>query len=461
MNKRLLYLFLFALIGCNSKGEKKFPGVFFAGEIVNPTDDYVVLYKGNMVIDSAKLDENNRFEFKLDSISDGLYHFNHTEYQYVYLEKGDSLMIRLNTVEFDESLVFSGVGEDINNFLLNLFLVNEEEEQMMFNKYYPLEPMDFSKRMDSLRDEKLADLNTLESETKLSEESLELAKANINYTYDNYKERYVFEHKKSTRENKVHKVPDGFYNYRETVEYGNKNLTFLKPYYDFMKSHFGNLSYTNCSHKCAMKDSVVKNQLHFNRHKLNLIDSLIVEKNLRDNLFRNVAFDYLLNAHDSEQNNDIFIDEFHKLSGNNQHIKEIDDLYLGIKNIQPNKVIPDVDVANFEGQDVSLRDIAKNRKTVFYFWSGADKSHYNNMVKRVKQLSIAKPEYFFVGINLMTDETTWKVLMENKGLDPSTQYRAKDFRELTKTLIIYPQNKCIITDDAKIVDAFSTMYASF
>jgi len=112
MNKNLLYLFLFILVGCGEI-KKDSPSVFFSGEIVNPTSEHVVLYKGDVVIDSSTLGKNNMFSFKLDSIEDGLYHFNHApEYQYVYLEKGDSLLLRLNTVDFDESLVFSGTGEE-------------------------------------------------------------------------------------------------------------------------------------------------------------------------------------------------------------------------------------------------------------------------------------------------------------------------------------------------------------
>ena len=129
MNKNLRYLFLLVLAAC-SKGDKKSSHVFFAGEIVNPTNEYVVLYRGNTVLDSVKLDKNNRFSFELDSITEGLHHFNHApEYQYIFLEKEDSLLVRLNTIDFDESMVFSGSGSEINNFLLDLFLVNEGEEK--------------------------------------------------------------------------------------------------------------------------------------------------------------------------------------------------------------------------------------------------------------------------------------------------------------------------------------------
>ena len=50
----------------------------------------------------------------------------------------------------------------------------------------------------------------------------------------------------------------------------------------------------------------ISNQLHFNRHQLKLIDSLVKQQTLRDNLFRTVAFEYLL-KNDSDENYTLFI----------------------------------------------------------------------------------------------------------------------------------------------------------
>ncbi|MEO1013519.1 MAG: transaldolase, partial [Bacteroidota bacterium] len=153
MHRPLLYLLLLTVMGCGS-GAVKSSDTFFAGEIVNPTNEYVVLFKGESVIDSARLDDDNRFAFRWDSIKSGLYHFKHNpEFQYVYLEEGDSLLIRLNTMDFDESLVFSGTGAEVNNFLLELFLVNEKEEPFVYDMY-KLEPWAFHLKIDSLKNSK-------------------------------------------------------------------------------------------------------------------------------------------------------------------------------------------------------------------------------------------------------------------------------------------------------------------
>ncbi|MBU2946146.1 transaldolase [Zobellia uliginosa] len=460
MNRNLLYLFFIFLGSCAA--EKKSPSVFFSGEIVNPTSDHIVLLKGDIVIDSAELDEDNRFAFTLDSISEGLYHFNHDpELQYVYLEKGDSLVVRLNTSDFDESLVFSGDGEELNNFLLEVFLAHEEESNFV-RSLYSLNPTDFERSIDSLKQLKLDVLNEIVSEDKLSKKELKIANASVNYNYNTYKEEYPFKHKRLTGEKIIDKLPDDFYDYRKDLIFNDKDLTYLRPYYNFMINHVGNMSFMTCSHACSIKNNVVRNQLHFNKHKLHIIDSLVKEKELKDNLFRYVAFDYLLKVHDTEENNEEFIKGFRELSVNNKHMGEIDALYDGIKNIQPKKEIPNVSVSTTNGDIMTLKEIAaKNRKTVFYFWSATDRKHFDNINRRIAQLSSKKPEYSYIGINIKTNELNWKAMMEMSGLDQTKQYRSSDFEELTKSLIIYPLNKCIITDDKVIVDAFANVYSSF
>ncbi|WP_276167083.1 transaldolase [Zobellia alginiliquefaciens] len=460
MNRNLLYLFFLFLGSCAA--EKGSSTVFFAGEIVNPTSNHIVLLKGDMVIDSAELDEENRFSFSLDSISEGLYHFNHDpELQYVYLEKGDSLVVRLNTSDFDESLVFSGDGEELNNFLLEVFLAHEEESNSI-RSMYRMDPTDFERNIDSLKKLKLDELDEIKNEGNLSEKELKIASASVNYNYNTYKEEYPFKHKRLTGKAILKELPSDFYDYRKDLIFNDKDLTYLRPYYNFMINHVGNMSFMTCSHACSIKNNVVKNQLHFNKHKLHIIDSLVQEKELRDNLFRYVAFDYLLKVHDSEENNEEFISGFRELSHNNRHMDEIDALYEGIKNIQPKKEIPNVSVTNTNGEVLTMKQIAaKNNKTVFYFWSATDRMHFDNINRRIAQLSAKKPEYSYVGINIKTNESNWKAMMEMSGLDQAKQYRSSDFEELTKSLIIYPLNKCIITDDKVIVDAFANVYTSF
>jgi len=446
------------LVGCSST-KKDSETVLFAGEIVNPTSDQVVLLKGGLKIDSAKIDDNNRFKFKLPSIKNGLYHFNLApEHQYVYLEKGDSLMVRLNTIYFDESLVFSGSNEETNNFLLELFLATEDEDSDMYSEYYELEPVDFINKIKDLKQDKVNKLAELNSENLISDEAIKLLTGSIDYTYNRYKEIYPFRHKRKAAEENFHNLPHDFYSYRSQVNYGDHTLTYLRPYYDFMKVHLGNLSYMSCMNDCKNAFKNESEQLHRKKHKLHLIDSLIIERELRDNLFRNVAFDYLLKKKDAPENTEIFLNEFKKVSKNNMHLEEIENLYQDIANLQPSKVIPDLDVITFDNEKKTLTEIAANKKVIFYFWSGTIRKQYLDVFKRIAILKEKKPDHELIGINIKTEYGQWKNILSTLGVDTSLQYHSNDYKELTEKLVLYPINKAIITENSVIVDGFSNIY---
>ena len=105
----------------DNDSSKKRDYTYIGGEIVNPNVDYVILFSEKGVGDTVKLDRNNRFIYKVKNLKDGIYSFKHNpENQLILLEKGDSLLFRLNTFEFDESLVFSGDGARKNNFLIEV-----------------------------------------------------------------------------------------------------------------------------------------------------------------------------------------------------------------------------------------------------------------------------------------------------------------------------------------------------
>ncbi len=462
MNKTLLLLLVLLACSCGTS-DKTSSKVYFAGEIVNPSSDYVVLYKGDTALDSVALDENNRFVMEMDSIDEGLHHFYHSpELQYVYLEKGDSLQIRLNTYYFDESLVFSGKGEEVNNFLVEMFLAHEKEEDLVYD-YYKLEPVEFIQKIDSLNVQKESQLVEINEETPLSVNALELAKASFQYKTYRYKEPYPYYHKKKKGEKSMHTLPEDFYAYHQQVDFENDNLTYLRPYYNFMKYHLGNLSYMSCKKNCMTPDTaeMIKNPLHFSHHQLYMIDSLVKQKELRDNLFRNVAYDYLLENNDSEANIEVFIQKFHEYSLNNKHIDEIDRLYQDIKNIQPNKEIPDLAIFDVEGNQLNLRELTQGKQVVLYFWSAVDKGHFKKINKRIQELKTQHPEYTYIGINLRTELGRWKSWLDEYQLDKSEQYWAEGYKKVAHSLVVYDPFKCIKAKDGQIVDGFANVYYSF
>jgi hypothetical protein len=161
MMKKIIYfltlLLLMALIGCDSS--KKETLTYFGGKIINPKSKYVVLFSLDKVVDTFYLDTENKFLGKLKNANEGLYYFFHgDENQYIYLEPKDSLMLRLNTWDFDESLVFAGEGAERNNILIDCFL-EDEKERKAFYDFNKLEPTAFKNKVSYLEKQKLGTYN--------------------------------------------------------------------------------------------------------------------------------------------------------------------------------------------------------------------------------------------------------------------------------------------------------------
>ncbi len=71
--KILLLLFIVTLFSCKNKEENIVQTTYIGGQIVNPTVDYIIFSKGNQILDTVKLDENNFFHYRTDKIKAGLY----------------------------------------------------------------------------------------------------------------------------------------------------------------------------------------------------------------------------------------------------------------------------------------------------------------------------------------------------------------------------------------------------
>ena len=173
---------LSTVFGCQFKAENISDSAYLGGEIINPKNSSVVLYNTNgQVLDSITLDANNRFIFKIDNLLPGLYSLTHGgEYQMLLLEPNDSIMFRLNTYDFDESLVFTGNGARKNNYLLKTYLSNEKEAKQLV-KYSKMEPEIFNEFIENRRQTQLKEFHQFLTYNEESEFFKSIIEANINY----------------------------------------------------------------------------------------------------------------------------------------------------------------------------------------------------------------------------------------------------------------------------------------
>lgn len=207
INFILLSLLLTSMISCKDGMIVGNHVAYFGGEIENPKNNFVVFMKNDKVIDTFYLDKDNRFFHKFDSLTPGLYSFKHDpEYQYVFFDKNDSIMIRLNSNDFDNTLMFCGRGDEKNNFMMELFLKDLELKNNMFDIYEKDEKV-FSKYIDSSYQSATKLYDKRKSFINWSEEFDEIAKANIELNFAYKKEVFPIVHEFKTGNSIKTKLP--------------------------------------------------------------------------------------------------------------------------------------------------------------------------------------------------------------------------------------------------------------
>ncbi|MFD0861894.1 TlpA family protein disulfide reductase [Sungkyunkwania multivorans] len=452
---KYLYGILLSLliIGCGNNRSSNDTATYFGGHIIKPNSKFVLLYKDENLVDSIELDDNNRFIITLDSVEDGLYNFYHEpEYQYVHIEKGDSVLMRLNTIEFDESLVFSGKGAVKNNFLIDMYLMHEKEDRYI-NGLYSLPHDQFSKKIDSLYSIKQEKYNDLVANNDLSDHATKIARATVDCRYYSLKERYQYLHRNKLGLDHFDVIPKDFYAYRKDINLNDKELSYFRPYRRYLLTHISNLAYNHCAQEISSD-----NTLNYNTRRLELIDSMLKIDDLKNDLLRYVAYEFMLENQDIDQN-ETFLIKFFKTSTSNKHDQEINQLYHSIRAMQPGQKLPYVRIANAGSNITDLDKMRSDRITVYYFWSLKQKRHMKNVLRKVKKYKKQYPTVDFVGINLDGDHGAWLKGLSDYQLDGEDQLRITDYDKTSKDLVINSLNKLIVVDgQGTIVEGFANIH---
>ncbi len=440
MNKFLLIPVLVFFLACNTADKKKENTVWIGGQIINPTGNFVRIYKGEKLIDSIALDEHNFFIYKNDTLPEGLYTFTHKEFQVFYLKPGDSLMLRVNTLEFDESLTYTGKGAERNNLLMELFLINEEENKLM-PAYYMLSPQDFNNKLDSLKNIRKHIYSLYNQNLKFDSKFDKIVQAGINYDYFSKKERYT-----AVNRNKNIKYPDKFYSYRDSIDLKSNELQWYFSYYRFLNRYFDNLAWEKSN---TNKLPLNKNTYLLVSEKIKLIDSLVQNEDLKNSMIFNSTKHYLKYCA-SDKERDKIVNLFFKTNTNIQYKEQVLDLANQYKNIQYGKTIPNLFLTTIDTNFIDLHSIIK-KPTAIYFWSTNAENHYREIHKRVKSYSKKFPQYDFIAINIDTNFSLWRNVVSNHTYNPLTEYQFKNLDEATKKLVISSLNKAFIVSEKGVI----------
>ena len=445
----ILAIILFFSNSCNNKNSRD--NFFLGGEIINPSSNYVNFYYNNIKIDSIELNSENKFFKKLENIQPGVYRIEHIpENQYIIIENGDSLWIRVNVEDFKESLSFSGRGSSKNNFLVDMSNLNDYENEFL-SQIYNQGSYDYKIVIDSLMDEKKDIWELFNKSVNQRNLGRKITKASIKYNYYNKLERYALlrgrEWSKDER--------DEYFSYRDEVNLNDSELSLFEPYVTYLMNFFNEKTLDS-----GEVYSYAKNNTDFNIKKLLIIDSQINDPYLKNNLARATAIEEILNF----KNNDLhdeFIDYYTYVNTSNRYLDEITKLYNDIDKMKKGNVLPEVNILDFNGNTTSSSEEFLGSKTFIYFWSQTQMNHYRRTIRRVEELKQQYPQYRFVGICIQPYTDMVSQAQNILNLDLSNQFSFKDFESSSKDWVLTFLNKTIVTDEkVKIIDGFSNLFTN-
>ena len=412
LKNKLLLISLLIISGCVSD-KNLTDNTYFGGKIINPKSNQVFFYKGENLLDSTELSQKNKFLFKFDSLDVGLYTFRHDrEVQYVFIEPTDSLLLRLNTWDFDESLVYSGKGSEKNNLLINLFLENEKEDKLVY-QYYSLNDSLFENKLDSLLQlKKVLYKHYKEDVFDNSTLFAEFVNAAIYLPIYKKKEAYPYRNKMVLKHDSYPHMSPLFYKYRKSVDLNNEILQDFYAYQEYIRAYLLHLSY---------EGQIIDKNNHI---KVNFIESaadhIQIDKLRNKFLYEgmwDVFLDEKISIAEKERASKLFFDNC-----NDESLSQIvEGLIKASESPKKGSNLPSIELYSIADEKIRVDDIIKDHNTVIYFWPRR-LSQIENLAKRVNYLEKRYPEIKFIGINSKIIDYNWKAYVKSNNFNANYQF---------------------------------------
>ena len=424
----LLFISLLILSSCKNDNKQ----TFFNGKILNKSSEKIILSVDENPLYNSIISESGNFSITIDSLESGLYNFFlQPEFQYVILEEGDSIYIRLNSLDFDESLVFMGKGSEKNNFLIDVFLKNEEHNDIL-NSYYNASFDDFLIKVDSLFNNQKELFKEFKKNNRLSYLSENLIFDAIKYPLLEKIQSYLVSNNLD-----LNRLEINYSKYE--IDFNNNSISSYKPYIDFIYLYSFNLTKSISNYNFQVK-------------RLKILDSLVQSDNIKSKLFRFLAFEILLNEKSLKEKR-IFFEEFKNVSDYSSINNEVEILLKNQLQLSQGKSFP-----NIKGYDLngSIKDISTiSNKKIIFFWSYDQNAHFNSIYQKINSLENKYLSYKLISLNINDDFDKWK--SNYKPTKNVTELQTNDFEYMSKKLILDNLNKVFIVDENNIIEAIGSI----
>ena len=428
------------LLGCNNS--QVCNSTYFGGKIINPKSNCIILFENEIPLDTFYLDKNNTFLGEIPSLHEGLFNFKHgNEQQYIYLQPKDSLLIRLNTWDFDETLVFSGKGAERNNLLIDSFLESERERRIFF-QYYDLSPTEFSAKVSQVEKVKLDRYNDyINNHPEESDKFNDILKTALTFPLYSKVENYPLAHSAKINHDEHSVINKDFYKHREYISLDNDSLMFFYAYRDYVLSNLYN------------KVNSLGYDLNSDEFTVNLLKEISAElndENSRNSMLRKIFIRHFY-WKSSRKINENIVNTYFDLTTNLEDKKLMLNLTTDVKKIEEGELLNDFKIIDYNKSHKSIRRLIKNKKSVLYFWNpefiGKD-----FIASKIQYLSEKYPDLEFIGVRIYDDnkERIFK-------LDIKSQYYLESNSKANSFLTSQLPRTILINKKGIVVNSYASL----
>lgn len=422
---------------------------YIGGRIVNPTSNQVILLKDNVPLDTLILDHQKKFGYRIEDAEAGIYCLkNGPEKQIFYLKPGDSILIRANSTDFDESLHFSGRGGEENNFLSEILLSNSDNTGLVLS-YYKISPAEFARRTDSVKNSRLELLSKRNEKYNFSDDFAEVARKTIDYENYDLRERYTYMVNKYFKEH-AKQLTEDFHAYRGDVNFNEISLQTSPSYIRFIDSYLINRAMTACARANRDRDNCYNLYDHHNiTTRIHIIDSITDLPLIKEHFFSKFSVLGTIMAGDTEEIDNIL--NLMKDKGyTEEELKKLNDVGRVQLAYLPGRNIGKVPLLDTNGSQLSYNEVT-NKPAVIFLWSIYSQENHRQSHRTIQELRRKYPGIAFIGVNVDPGETSqWINTVKNFGYDENGEYQLARSSIDQETFRYYLNKVLLVTGSGEV-----------
>ncbi|MFD0861396.1 TlpA family protein disulfide reductase [Sungkyunkwania multivorans] len=397
MKKAYLLGLIVAFFACKEEADVDY--ALFEGNVLNNKAKEVEI-RGNDFEQSIAINEDGTFSDTLKIENDGYYNFRiGRESSKLYLTKGSDIDLNIDVQEFDESIVYTGLGAEENNFLAQKYLKGEMLKGGD-QEFYSLSADAFK---DKAKEIKNTFLDLLSKDTSLSDSFEATEQKSIEYDYLLHLNNYKSFHRYYARVEEVN-LPENFlsdldgFNYQDEETYKT-----FSNYRDLVKSHFSN----------RLVKLSEKYEGNYDKAFLELTAS-IPKGYIKQEYLNEMAFAFL----NPNENLDAMYATFTENVTNPEYLKSYKEKYDKLKTLAKGASSPTFDFENYERGTTSLADL-KGKYVyidVWATWCGPCLREIPSLKKVETEYHDKNIEFVSISIDRKKDYEAWRKMVDDKEL---------------------------------------------